>query len=110
MFNSSAYELYRDSDADDAKTEAPVGSNPSSEGRATSDGWLMTLLVFIFVGLTGTGCSLFGRSVPKTGDAKENQRPEDYVSKAERFKLAFSRKNVKIHFVGAWFAILPATE
>jgi len=27
------------------------------------------------------------------------------VSRAERFKMTFSRKNVRVHFVGAWYVV-----
>ena len=58
---------------------------------------------------------LFGRRAPKGGDSKARQQPaselgrssQEYVSKAERFKRAFSRKNVKVHFVGAWCVPIP---
>jgi hypothetical protein len=36
-------------------------------------------------------------------DAPSETAQEESVTMAERFKRAFSREGVKVHFVGAWY-------
>jgi hypothetical protein len=111
----SAYELYVDSDSD--KTAAvPVGSNLNTQlpQPATSTSArqpherpsLMSRLKKAFPAVFGPANS--EQAAPH--DQNNTKRGgQDSVSMAERFKRAFSRKDVRVHFVGAWYVISSAS-
>ncbi|RXW18625.1 hypothetical protein EST38_g7229 [Candolleomyces aberdarensis] len=102
-----AYELYVDSGSDKTRAQ-PIGStNAQSSEPAASAGpphgsaSLMSRLKKAFPFVFGSEKSVSrGQSDASAG------RLQDTVSMAERFKRAFSQKNVRVHFVGAWYVII----
>ncbi|RXW15241.1 hypothetical protein EST38_g10613 [Candolleomyces aberdarensis] len=102
MAIACAYQLYAESDEDHDKA-APVGSSNSQapQEHAAPTGWIQVLLSI----MAALIFSLL-RWAPWKGESvaqpASDESSEACVSKAERFKRAFSRKDVKVHFVGAW--------
>jgi hypothetical protein len=104
---SSAYELYAESDEDHNKA-APVGS---AHSQATPENGVPKRWIQVLISVVATLLFSLLRWPPRNGESIPQDHPasdepkREYVSKAERFKRAFSRKDVKVHFVGAWYVI-----
>ncbi|KAJ2913619.1 hypothetical protein MD484_g6797, partial [Candolleomyces efflorescens] len=119
-----AYELYADSDSDLART-APVGSTgkkppePAASPEQPKAKSLLSRLKDGFWSLLGFSNreqapssdgsqdlpSSHGDQEPLLNhetDAQDGDAASESVSMAERFKRAFSREGVVVHFVGAW--------
>ena len=83
----SAYELYCDPDSD--KPSSLVTRIGSPETQRTFS--LVERFKLLF-----------------SNKAKDAQ-PQENTTMAERFKGAFAHKNVRVHFVGAWYVIPTLT-
>ncbi|KAJ2925578.1 hypothetical protein H1R20_g11517, partial [Candolleomyces eurysporus] len=89
-FMPSAYELYADSESD-RELIAPVGSAKSKASPEQVAAERTSMMDRLKEALRFT-----------RKEAPVEQAGAQAISMAERFKRAFSRKNVKVHFVGAW--------
>lgn len=84
----SAYELYCDPDSDKPSSlVTPIGSPE-----------------------TQRNFSLVERFMLLFSNKAEDAQTQENTTMAERFKGAFAHKNVRVHFVGAWYVIPTLTH
>jgi hypothetical protein len=103
FFCSSAYELHAESDEDHNKA-APVGSahSQATPENGAPKGWIQVLFSVVPVFAIQMGTTKWGID---TAGSPRVRRTEAGICIQGGTVQAFSRKDVKVHFVGAWYVI-----